>query len=80
MAMRKRSFPTARSVESDYVSVPVGQSVESYSTSGVRKWPRNVEKSEIPVKYRDPTELTDTVLIVEDEKFHVSKLVSKVYL
>ena len=37
------------------------------------------QESKVPAKYREPTELTDAVLIVEDEKFHVTKAVSKMY-
>ena len=37
--------------------------------------PKNLKKA--VSRYRKPTELTDAVLIVEDEKFHVIKLVSR---
>ena len=33
----------------------------------------------VPIRYSEPTELTDAVLIVEDKKFHVLKVVSKAY-
>ena len=40
---------------------------------------KTTQESKIPAKYREPTELTDAVLIVEDEKVHVTKAVSKMY-
>ena len=39
---------------------------------------KTTQESRIPAKYREPTEQTDAVLIVEDEKFHVTKAVCKV--
>ena len=33
------------------------------------------EKRKVPAKYREPTEVTDAVLIVESQRFHVAKAV-----
>ena len=33
------------------------------------------EKRKVPAKYREPTEVTDVVLIVESQRFHVTKAV-----
>ena len=35
------------------------------------------ESEKVPERYREHTELTDAVLIVEEEKLHVVKAVSK---
>ena len=51
----------------------------AYSEKKESAFFKTTQESKVPAKYREPTELTDAVLIVENEKFHVTKAVCKVY-